>query len=97
MNGHAAICRRLLETGLPLNNLGHRQLQSIGVRYFARVRRGALKCFSSTKYPQNPLRQAEILYLCPLASQCGYVDIVVLLLKRGASVCLIVTANTLCT
>ncbi|KAG7448928.1 uncharacterized protein BT62DRAFT_979053 [Guyanagaster necrorhizus] len=84
MNGHAAICRRLLETGLPLNTL---DIDNYSPLVYATLR-GCVKCvevlLEYEEIPAQPTTPGGDLIPLSLASQCGYVDIVVLLLQRGA-------------
>ncbi|KAK0206214.1 cyclin-dependent protein kinase inhibitor [Desarmillaria ectypa] len=83
MNGHAAICRLLMETGLPLNNL---DIDNYSPLVYATLR-GCVECVEvllEHEIPPQPATPGGDLIPLSLASQCGYVDIIVLLLKRGA-------------
>lgn len=83
MNGHAVICRRLLETGLPLNSL---DIDNYSPLVYATLRGcvGCVEVLLEHEIPPEPTTPGGDLIPLSLASQCGYVDIVVLLLKRGA-------------
>ncbi|KAF8916800.1 hypothetical protein CPB85DRAFT_252669 [Mucidula mucida] len=84
MNGHAAICRRLLEMGLPLNNL---DIDNYSPLVYA-VLRGCRECvevlLDHGDVPAQPTTPGGDLIPLSLASQSGHVDIVLLLLQRGA-------------
>lgn len=84
MNGHSAICRRLVQLGVPFNDL---DIDNYSPLVYA-VLRGSVECvqvlLDCGDMPAQPTTPGGDLIPLSLASQSGHVDIVLLLLQRGA-------------
>lgn len=84
MNGHSTVCQRLLETKIPLNSL---DVDNYSPLVYATLR-GSTECvkalLDSGEVPAQPSPPIGDLIPLSLASQSGHVEVVLLLLQRGA-------------